>query len=149
MQLTIGAPTTPPSNPTCTYRLTIKCMHGDADLYTEHSLDVKDTAELEWYLNVLETYATKLCWNTQCDVTSSEDWAITVLKWDDEPKWSSRETEHMWFFNLVQKIPCDAHCEDRMASPDRWKVVYFDEVGTEMYVTVSYDDGTHYTMQRA
>lgn len=129
IEVTIGKPLAQEA-PKNTYRFSLEVMFGDADGEATNSFDRKDPAEFLPVIQALQKYS-DLEWNEQCDVQDSEAWA-TLLGFDEEPEWNSKDPAHKAFHTLMDMIPGDPCCDGQyMGAPRDWWISYFDADGNE------------------
>ena len=118
--LVIGKPVVQEKTPKDIFRMHVKVMHGDADMYTTKIWDVerKDLVELYGTLYMFLRYFA-LCHNSACDEHRVEE--AIGKDWHDT------------FSNLVGG---DVTCESRWAMAEEVKITYFSPEGIESDVII-------------
>jgi hypothetical protein len=111
--------------PSNIYRLSVKCMHGDADHYTTHNRDFHADEEGQKKLETALAGFIAFCrldWNTACDWEPRKDESLTAEQ--------KESYENIVSYDIIT-------CDDRLASPDHIKVTYFSSDGDEYEVTLN------------
>lgn len=111
-----------------TYKLTTRCMIGDADGYSNNTFYSKTTdGTIDTFLTLISELW-KLSWNEQCDIEDDfSDFVDGVgIKRFDE---------------LDNLIPGDPQCDGRVQRLLEWNLTFIDSTGLEKIVDVKTNNG--------
>lgn len=115
------------------YRVHVTSWHGDADMFSTQERDISDhnLTELERVVKLMLAYF-ELDHNTACDENAATQ-AIEIRGSELGIKYPTDI-----FSELAAR---DVTNDGRLATPERMRVTWFNEYGTEYYVRIELDNG--------
>lgn len=112
-----------------TYKLTTRCMIGDADGYSNNEFYSKTTdGTIDTFLTLVSEMW-NLSWNEQCDIEDSFSDFVERVGID-------------WFDELDNLIPSDPQCDGRVQRVLEWNLTFIDSAGLEKIVNVTTKNGS-------